>query len=405
MWLTSVIGLSSVGSLLSCFMWRRSSAGSSLPGCGGNSGCDEVIRSRWSNWFGLPVAAPATAIYLSLTIASILSISRAGVSKHWALGLLLALSAVIGAAAVWFIWLQWWMIRRFCAYCTILHVIGLAICGLVVGKLVLDPADRLSSQAIKAALGTSAISVVLFIAGQVLVKPKMYAIGLAPTPPPEAIPIQPALQAASPKQHRQLVVLNGVVSLDVGVWPCLGSPDAKHLVVCLFDYTCPTCRKTHGFLSDAVDRFGGHIAFLLLPVPMDPTCNRHLSQRNHLHAHACRFARLALLVWQAKPERYAEFDHWMFEEAEPPPIGMAISKVRELLGSDDVDPARPDSALDSPIFQAIEWYRKLDTQRIPTLLFSGASLKGELPSAEELFRILEREYPDLRPAARSVAPV
>src|SRR4051794_18384025 len=37
--------------------------GTAVAGCGPDSGCDKVLQSRWSKWFGIPVSLYAVLLY------------------------------------------------------------------------------------------------------------------------------------------------------------------------------------------------------------------------------------------------------------------------------------------------------------------------------------------------------
>src|SRR5687768_17819817 len=44
--------------------------GSAVAGCGPDSGCDKVLQSRWSRWFGIPVSAFSVLVYGALFAAT-----------------------------------------------------------------------------------------------------------------------------------------------------------------------------------------------------------------------------------------------------------------------------------------------------------------------------------------------
>src|SRR5271155_3143001 len=114
--------LAASGLGLSLWMLRQSSGKRGLPGCGAGSGCDAVTHSRWSRWCGVPVAAPASGLYFLLLAGfSFSMIAAPGRSLDWTSGLLFPAAPLLAAAAVWFIGLQWLVIRRVCLYCLLLH--------------------------------------------------------------------------------------------------------------------------------------------------------------------------------------------------------------------------------------------------------------------------------------------
>lgn len=371
--------------------WITSRTRSYLPGCGVGSGCDVVTRSRWSRWMGrVPVTALALTDYLLICVGSIVLLATR--SEAFLRLPLLLVCLMAGGGAIWFALLQWIVIRRFCIYCTCLHVLSLAICGLAIYLVY-----PLSHTEFTLSATSSACAVGVLILGQFIVTPKTFAVSEQPV---HAIPTAAPTQLVSPSPRafdRSISVLEGKANLAVGEWPMIGAADAPNVLICLFDFTCSTCRQTHELLIRAVDHFDGRLAVMLLPVPMDPCCNRSLTQRHATHAYACQFARLALTVWQSDNSRYAEFDRSVFAGDEVPPIGFARAKAQELLGDPDIDPSRPDRRTDDLIFRAIDVYTTAGTESIPTLLFPHAKVSGQLPSVEKLIEIVLRQFPTLIP--------
>ena len=60
-----IAGLAVVGLLLTIYLLFGSRA-SGLPGCPIGGGCDLVQRSRWSTFFGLPLAGYGAALYAGI---------------------------------------------------------------------------------------------------------------------------------------------------------------------------------------------------------------------------------------------------------------------------------------------------------------------------------------------------
>src|SRR5438045_341003 len=63
--------------LLAAYLASIALSGSRVAGCGPESGCDQVLQSRWSKWFGIPVSLPAIGLYLAV----ILFLGRLGPKK------------------------------------------------------------------------------------------------------------------------------------------------------------------------------------------------------------------------------------------------------------------------------------------------------------------------------------
>ena len=69
-WLLRVLALA--GLLISGYLFIQKVTGQidSIVGCGGESGCANVLGSRWSQYFGVPVSALSATIYLALLVAT-----------------------------------------------------------------------------------------------------------------------------------------------------------------------------------------------------------------------------------------------------------------------------------------------------------------------------------------------
>src|SRR5436189_6449551 len=76
-------------------------SGSTVAGCGPDSGCDKVLRSRWGYLLGIPVSLLALVIYfavLGLTFRFGKNVSAADQRKFWPW--LLAAAVLMAGAAV-----------------------------------------------------------------------------------------------------------------------------------------------------------------------------------------------------------------------------------------------------------------------------------------------------------------
>lgn len=167
-----------------------------VAGCTADSllDCDEVLTSRWSKWFGLPVS-----LLGGLTYVAILGLCWPAASRPrgTATTALFALALIAAGAGVWFIGLQAIQVQSYCIYCLTVHA-----CGLLIGVLALlmfldssgasdydqmrsllgvaaadakvehaEEASSVSGGQLLAALGVSAIGLSLLMGGQLLSEP------------------------------------------------------------------------------------------------------------------------------------------------------------------------------------------------------------------------------------------
>ena len=113
--------------------------------------CDEVLRSRWSKWLGLPVSLLGACTYLALLSLSWPAAIR---PQSIAMGGLFALALVAAGAAVWFVGLQVIQLQSFCLYCLTVHTCGLLI-ALLAFLLFTDTSSRDADDQMRSLLGVA----------------------------------------------------------------------------------------------------------------------------------------------------------------------------------------------------------------------------------------------------------
>ena len=102
-----VAALAVIAAATSGYLFWLSLTALAPAGCGPSSGCEEVLTSRWSRWFGVPVSALAVATYLAITGVAIgLTRARSPSRRPLLAAALLALGLAAGGAAGWFTYLQ-----------------------------------------------------------------------------------------------------------------------------------------------------------------------------------------------------------------------------------------------------------------------------------------------------------
>jgi len=302
--------------LIALYLGYVSFSGAGVAGCRPDSGCDQVLDSRWSKWFGIPVSVPAVLLYglmLAATFRYTSAVSAAQQRQAWAI-LLPAAWAVIGAV-VWFITLQVAVIRAVCPYCMAAHACGLAAALLVIVKAPVREAPEKPWQqekeiyvVPKAARQLTAVAlagVVVLIAGQVAARPKQFHVSIY--------------------ERRFTFNMNEV--------PVIGSPAAPAAMVSLFDYTCHHCRIMHGTLQQVHKTFGEGLAIVSLPAPLDGQCNYTVPMTPVAHSNACEYARLGLAVWRANRKVHPQFDDWLFKPEHPPALEEARREAARLVGA------------------------------------------------------------------------
>ena len=355
-----------------CYLLWVSLSGGAVAGCGPESSCDKVLHSRWSKWLGLPVSALALVVYggvLAGTFWLRLTVPAPQQGKVWR-WLIPAAVALIGAA-LWFVVVQGLILRSFCPFCMTAHTCGLLAAALLLWSAPFrDPPEKLWQQEKQvfvppasarrlALLGMA--GVVLLALGQFILTQKEYVVKM----------------------------FEGKMELNLREVPIIGSPEAPHSVVSLFDYTCSHCRLMHGHLMEARQRFSNQLSIVSLPVPLCEKCNRTVKRTPREHVQACDYARIGLAVWRAKPKAQAQFDDWVFGPASPPALDEARKYASELAGPASFETALKDPWIDQQIQRDVSIYETNNLRgviRMPQLIVGTNVYSGNFGRVEDLYR-------------------
>jgi len=188
-------------------------------------------------------------------------------------------------------------------------------------------------------------------------------------------------------QRRLITVAGNRVTLDAKQWPLIGNPNARYIFVEMYDYTCPHCRNTQHAIKGAMAHYGDDLAIVVLPVPLDASCNDAASGGGH--AGACELAKIAVAVWRVDPAKFCEFHEWVFSSHATP--ATARAKAEQMVGAEKF---RREFASKTPleyIKRHVELYKKVGRGSVPKLMFPRSTINGEVNSASTLCSTIERE--------------
>jgi uncharacterized membrane protein/protein-disulfide isomerase len=380
--------LSLVGLGIAAYLLFLSLAKRGLPaGCGKGSGCDEVLNSRWAQIFGLPVSGLAVAVYSGiLFLLASLRFATSLRQAQWAGTALSLFAAVLVGAAVWFVGLQLLLLKAICPWCLAEHAIGLVIAAILFAQRPVFWQTKFASVGVGC----------LLVCGVALTQ------AFVPYHPPALQRLPEGKNAdTGPGPDRLISVLNGKLSLAPHELPILGSADAPNLLVVLFDYCCPHCRATHGYLLNGLASHKNELAVLVLPTPLNTKCNPYWEETEPRFEHACELARLALAVWRADRAAFPVFDAWLFEPEQPRDPVAARRQAEKLVTAAALERALGDPWIDHQIEQNVAAYHNSGAERVPVILSPGMrSIVGRPESESQLFQLLDKEL-SLRPSQAS----
>jgi len=373
-WRWVLSGLMLIALALSSYLSWHYLAGGTVIGCGVGSSCDDVLSSRWSSVGGvLPVSGLAAGAYLAMLAASF-STGRGTEMpvRRLAWRAMLILGGAAAGSAVWFFIVQKWMVGAFCLYCMATHITGLLVVSMIVWRAPKEVDETSGSRVIGrlpamsfAFLGV-AMAAILAVCQWTIVPRAVYRSGQS--------------QDHSPDLNTR----------DV---PIVGSPDAPYIVMMLFDYKCPHCQQLHFMLSEVVRRYGGKLAFVLCPSPLNLQCNPYIPRDVDEFKDSCELAKTGLAVWSAKRDAFGEFDQWMFSHEsgdrwQPRTLEAAKAKAVELVGQEKFQAALADPWLAQYLQTSIRMYGNSGGGAIPKLVFGSRWVTPRPVDADDLVLIL-----------------
>ena len=364
--------------MISAYLLIKKLSAGPVAGCGAGSSCSAVLNSSFAYFLpGIPVTVPAILTYVAL-IFGLLTRAKGARAEAWEMVVYVGALIVVGAA-VWFISLQGIYLKKFCPWCTIAHVLGGVGAALVLFKL--RPAQK---ELLIIGIGVAAFAMASMAGFQKFLPQK--TTKTARVGPPGML-------------GDGKVISFGPLELQLGVVPFRGNPDSSKRMILMFDYTCNSCRRVHGYLKRAEDRFGkDNYLVVMLPTPLHPNCNRYFEEDMPEHRNSCSFAKMAMAIWWTDPEKFYEFDHWMIETGGPsfpPDAAAARAKAEELVGKEALDKALENPSLDKQIEVITKIYNQArevsKNPQMPKMIMSDGVVVVGVPENEfALYEILEQ---------------
>jgi protein-disulfide isomerase/uncharacterized membrane protein len=411
-------------------------------GDGQTSGCEDVARSAWSSFAGLPVAAYGLVFYLSLALLLALALLAPADLRDSMAGVVVAFLALGLLVDLVLLGVQAFAIEAYCKFCILTYLLSAG------ALFALLPARR----ALRTAGGTAArvegrLAVAGWVLGTIAVVGAVFATDATlavraahrqatllgapapaapaepaappatpaapgapgPTAPPAAPPAAPAgprdakfwqdraekLQATlddprkldayfAEKAQREYDAA-APVSIDLDGTPDKGPATAPVTVAEYSDFMCPYCRQLGLALSQFVPQAGGRVAVYFKNFPLDKGCNERLP--GSTHPGACHLALGAVCArYQGKFDAY--HDHVFSSELRNP----QPADVVRLAGEAGLNAAALQGCLDDPKAKAdlaaeIAEGNRLGVNATPTLYVNGK----KLPRINDFVAVVDKE--------------
>jgi hypothetical protein len=183
---------------------------------------------------------------------------------------------------------------------------------------------------------------------------------------------------------RKVVLADGRRTYDLNAMPHLGPADAKFVLVEYFDYRCQSCRVMQEFLNALLAKHPTELCLIVLPLPLERSCNPLLAADDAEFPGSCKLTQLALAVWRTKPAAFADFHQLLLAGAD---VGEARSAAGELMPSQELSAALQDPWINGLIDANVRDWAALSTanKKLPKILLGNTGLIHGLPSGKAEF--------------------
>ena len=385
--------------------------GGDVPGCGPDSGCDKVLKSQWAYLLGVPVSIPGLCLYLvfllktfSIKNHKLLTNNKKNIRSLNALTL--CAFAVIGAG-IWFIAIQALVIKAFCPFCCTAHALAMTAAVIFLARAgIIAESLKVNINITGGILAMTAL--IALIAGTQYIfpkqKPAAKIVELTNSNTNSVAQNNQKKITPQPDQNNNAAVKENdketpfpipktKLSLITSKLPIIGNRKAKNRIAVLFDYTCHHCRTLHSYIRQTIPKYENKLSCIMVPMPLDNKCNPLIKTTQKDHINACNYAKICLAVHQISPEKYDEFDNWLFSNHNSAkPLSTVRNYAERILGKNILDKTINSQSVLDQIATNIEIYNLNSTNGgttiMPQTIVKNRVVFGPPPSAQALENIL-----------------
>ena len=375
--------------------------------------CEVVNTSKWSSFFGIPVASYGIFFFLAALLSSMYVGEAAVFSLVGFAGLsfLGGLIATVGSIALFLI--SEFIIGSICLICVGMYLVNIAIfavsCAygrdIPLNSRILTAfreVGRLFSKGLGGDVNPpySRIDCIIFLiclgsAGVLSYLSPGVALSFAPPKQPVVIPSNPEHQVKSWLESPKVEIK---IESDKGVFGDFikGTAGAPIQIVEYADFECPACRRLYVMLKPLLSNYEGKYQLVFKNFPLDNACNPAINRQFHryacLAAYASRCAGEQGKFWEGIDFLFT------YEPLEEPEQAGDLNQrmVTDMAKNLELDESALTECVKSGrhnqiILNHIEEGKAIDLQGTPTLIINGRKASYRpLEAVESVFKkILE----------------
>ena len=336
--------------------------------------CSEVLLSRYSTAYGIPVAIFGAIWFAgALVLLGASALGRESLRENVP-GYLFALSTAGLAVVLYLAYISVAVLKVYCPLCLTADaaVVGLFIVSGAATPFSMTTLPRRLLHDLKASIASPlAITVmVLFIAGA----GSAVALFARESAAAEGAAVAATAQAASADRRSEF---ERWYTAQPRVPLIVPSEGAKVLIVDFSDFQCPYCRQAYIALKPIIDKYNAQqpntVRLVLKDFPLDSKCNANV-QNGGPHPSACEAA-VAVRLARVK-NREEAMEDWLFSN-QPAMTSETVRKAARDIGQVTDFDAKYAATIEG-VKGDIAFGHTLEVSATPTMFMNGVKIAGML---------------------------
>lgn len=373
-----------------------------LPGCGPGEPCNHVLRSPYATILGKSLTKWNLGYYVAVAAALLVAIYAWQLSLSPPLSLMLPVVTLVGVVAGgWCLAVMIWMLQSICYWCLSVHGVNLL---LFVAALAYATQDWRHRQFTRWEAGVPplpstpvAIHVVVALmlgTGQVMLMTMFHADPPARAEPIVALEQKLGINPWSGGGFAGLTIDDSrTADKEAPVWTIKGPRNAPHRLVVYSCLTCPKCKELNAVLKDVMARHPDKLRVDVRFYPLWHGCNNRITRgaMEVKHRDACPLTRNALAVAMLKPEAFAEYVDWIYENQATMSDTLATKAAHLRVDKEQWNKTLDDPALWNRIREDLDLAQKLDIHSVPQIYLDKGQVYGGI-NADNLEALLAESF-------------
>jgi hypothetical protein len=152
----------------------------------------------------------------------------------------------------------------------------------------------------------------------------------------------------------------------------------------------------HRIVEKGLGRYADQMAVIVMPIPMEMSCNHLVTSREASHVGACTTARMALGVAAIRPELFSKFHDWLMADKDKPPLPtQVVTKAYDMVDSSQLSKRANSTAMKDQISSYINLYSRLQNQSrgklgLPVQILGDSILSGMAAQESDVYAAWEK---------------